>query len=43
MFEQAVELPAVQCTPRTVEVVSGLRLLPCVVVVLKLEDNRRSR
>lgn len=40
VFEQAVELPAVQRTPRAVEVVSGLRLLPRVVVVLKLERNR---
>lgn len=39
VFEQTVELPAVQRTPGTVEVVSGLRLLPRVVVVLEL--NRR--
>lgn len=37
MFEQTVELPAVQCTPGTVEVISGLRLLPSVVVVLELD------
>lgn len=37
VFEQTVELPAVQRTPGTVEVVSGLRLLPRVVVVLELD------
>lgn len=36
VFEETVQLPAVQCAPRTVEVIPGLGLLPCVVVVLKL-------
>lgn len=36
VFEQTVELPAVERTPGTVEVISGLGLLPSVVVVLKL-------
>lgn len=39
VFEQTVELPAVQRTPGTVEVVSGLRLLPRVVVVLELNTR----
>lgn len=39
MFEQTVELPAVQRTPGTVEVVSGLSLLPRVVVVLELDGR----
>lgn len=39
VFEQTVELPAVEGTPGTVEVVSGLRLLPSVVVVLELEKG----
>lgn len=39
MFEQTVELPAVQRAPGTVEVVSGLRLLPSVVVVLELDRS----
>lgn len=42
MFEQTVELPAVQRTPGTVEVVPGLRLLPRVVVVLELENRGRA-
>ncbi len=37
VFEKTVELPAVEGTPGTVEVVSGLRLLPRVVVVLELD------
>lgn len=37
VFEQTVELPAVERAPGAVEVVSGLRLLPGVVVVLELE------
>lgn len=37
MFEQTVELPAVERAPGAVEVISGLRLLPGVVVVLELE------
>lgn len=41
VFEQTVELPAVEGAPGTVEVVSGLRLLPSVVVVLEL--NKKSR
>lgn len=40
MFEQTVEPPAVERTPGAVEVVSGLRLLPGVVVVLELEVGR---
>lgn len=36
VFDETVQLPAVQCAPRTVEVIPGLGLLPCVVVVLKL-------
>lgn len=39
VFEQTVELPAVQRTPGTVEVVSGLCLLPRVVVVLELNGR----
>lgn len=39
VFEQTVELPAVQRTPGTVEVVSGLSLLPRVVVVLELDGR----
>lgn len=41
VFEQTVELPAVEGTPGTVEVVSGLRLLPRVVVVLELGGKTR--
>lgn len=40
VFEQAVEFAAVQSAPGTVEVISGLRLLPCVVVVQELKNNR---
>lgn len=40
VFDQTVELPAVERTPGTVQVVSGLRLLPSVVVVLEL--NKRN-
>lgn len=40
MFEQAVEFAAVQRAPGTVEIVSGLRLLPGVVVVQELSKNR---
>lgn len=40
VFEQTVEPPAVERTPGAVEVVSGLRLLPGVVVVLELEVGR---
>lgn len=39
VFDQTVELPAVQRAPGTVEVVSGLRLLPRVVVVLELDGR----
>lgn len=42
VFDQTVELPAVQCAPRTVEVVSGLGLLPHVVVVLELDRKTKS-
>lgn len=38
MFEQTVQLSAVQRAPGAVEVVSGLRLLPRVVVVLELQE-----
>ena len=41
MFDQTVELPAVERTPGTVEVVSGLRLLLSVVVVLELDETRK--
>lgn len=40
VFEQAVEFAAVQSAPGTVEIISGLRLLPCVVVVQELNKNR---
>lgn len=40
VFEQTVELPAVECTPGAVEVISGLCLLPCVVVILKLQRQK---
>lgn len=40
VFEQAVEFAAVQRAPGTVEIVSGLRLLPGVVVVQELSKNR---
>lgn len=40
VLEQAVEFAAVQSAPGTVEIVSGLRLLPCVVVVQELHKNR---
>lgn len=40
VLEQAVELAAVQSAPGAVEVVSGLRLLPRVVVVQELNENR---
>lgn len=39
VFEQTVQLPAVEGTPGTVEVISGLGLLPCVVVVLELDTE----
>lgn len=39
MLEQAVEFAAVQSTPGTVEIVSGLGLLPCVIVVQELLKN----
>lgn len=41
VFDQTVELPAVEGAPGTVEVVSGLRLLLRVAVVLKLDGNTR--
>lgn len=40
VLEEAVEFTAVQRAPRTVQVISGLRLLPCVVVVEELENKR---
>lgn len=40
MLEQTVEPPAVERAPGAVEVVSGLRLLPGVVVVLELQVDR---
>lgn len=40
MLEEAVEFTAVQRAPRTVQVISGLRLLPCVIVVEELENKR---
>lgn len=42
VLEQAVELPAVERAPGTVQVVSGLRLLSGVVVVLELHRGRRT-
>lgn len=42
VLEKAVELPAVERAPGTVQVVSGLRLLPSVVVVLELHRGRRT-
>lgn len=40
MLEEAVEFTAVQRAPRTVQVISGLCLLPCVIVVEELENKR---
>lgn len=40
VFEEAVEFAAVQGTPGTVKIISGLRLLPCVVVVQELDRDR---
>lgn len=40
MLEEAVEFTAVQRAPWTVQVISGLRLLPCVIVVEELENKR---
>lgn len=40
MLEEAVEFTAVQRAPRTVQVISGLRLLPCVIVVEELGNKR---
>lgn len=39
VFEQAIELAAVQGTPGTVEIISCFCLLPCVVVVQELVKN----
>lgn len=39
VFDETVELPAVEGAPGTVEVVSGLRLLPRVAVVLELDRH----
>lgn len=41
VLEQAVELSAVERAPGTVQVVSGLRLLPAVVVVQELHREDR--
>ena len=41
MFEEGVELEAVEAAPGTVEVLPGLGLLPAVVVVEKLVDDPR--
>lgn len=41
VFEKAVEFAAVQGAPGTVKIISGLRLLPRVIVVQKLSDKRR--
>ena len=52
MFEESIELEAVEAAPGTVEVLPGLRLLPRVVVVQELVNyprylpviiNKRSR
>lgn len=40
VFEEAVEFAAVQGTPGTVQIISGLRLLPRVVVVQELDKHR---
>lgn len=40
VFEQAVEFAAVQSAPGTVKIISGLCLLPCVVVVQELNKDR---
>lgn len=42
VFDQAVQLPAVQRAPGTVQVVSGLRLLPRVVIVLELDTRTQT-
>lgn len=39
VLEEAVELTAVQCAPGTVQVLSGLRLLPCVIVIQELQNK----
>lgn len=39
VLEEAVEFTAVQSAPWTVEVISGLSLLPCVIVVEELEKK----
>ena len=41
MFEESVELEAVEAAPGTVEVLPGLRLLPRVVVVQELVNYPR--
>lgn len=43
VFEEAVEFAAVQGAPGTVEIVSGLGLLSCVVVVQELDKDRGHR
>lgn len=42
VLDQAVEFPAVERAPGTVQVVSGLRLLPSVVVILELHRRRHT-
>lgn len=39
VFEEAVKFAAVQCAPGTMQVISGLRLLPCVIVVQELQSS----
>lgn len=41
VFEEAVKFTAVKRTPGTVQVVSSLRLLPCVIVIQKLQREER--
>lgn len=43
VLEEAVELAAVQRAPGTVQVISGLRLLPCVIVVQELQKGGNSK
>lgn len=40
MLEQAVELPTVEGAPRTVEVIPRFRLLPRVIVVQELNEDK---
>lgn len=43
MFEEAVEFLAVEGAPGAVQVVTGLRLLPRVIVVQKLPERKKER